>query len=157
MNLLIDKTVNALKKKKLKVAFAESCTGGMLSGAITSVGGSSKVFVMSIVAYSNRSKINVLKVPKRTIAKYGAVSKECCAAMLRGLCKITKSNIYLSITGIAGPDGNSKTKPIGLVYIGLKKGDKIKIHKYLFSNKSRSYIQKIAIKKSLELILNFIE
>ena len=148
------KLINLLKKKKLKIAVAESCTGGMLSSAITSVGGSSKVFTMGLVTYSNQAKTSILKVPKQVIKKYGAVSPQCCSSMVRNLSKISKSNICVSITGIAGPKGGSKKKPVGLVYIGIKKGNKIEINKYLFNNNGRMFIQKSALNNSLKLILS---
>jgi len=155
--VLNKKIVNSLKRKKLKLAIAESCTGGMLSSAITSVSGASKVFTMGLVTYSNQAKMSILKVPKKIIQKHGAVSIQCCLSMLNNLSKISKSNIAVSITGIAGPSGGSKQKPVGLVYVGIKKGNKIKIHKYLFKNKGRSYIQKAAVRKSLGLVLNILK
>ncbi len=145
--------IGILIKKKLKISFAESCTGGLLSSKITSINGASKVFNLSFVTYSNQSKIKVLKVNKDIIKKYGAVSHECCSAMVKNLSKISKSNINVSITGIAGPKGGTKQKPVGLVYIGIKKGNKIQINKCLFKNKKRSSIQKAAVKKALNLIL----
>ncbi len=157
MKKLSQKIVKVLKKKKLKLAIAESCTGGMLSGAITSVSGSSKVFTMGLVTYSNQSKNRLLKVPIQIIKKHGAVSIQCCFSMVNNLTKISKSNIAVSVTGIAGPSGGSKKKPVGLVYIGIKKGNKVKVNRYLFKNKSRSKIQRSAVKKSLELILSFLK
>ena len=157
MKLLAKKIVKILTKKKLKISFVESCTGGMLSSAITSVSGSSKVFTVGLVAYSNQSKIKVLKVPKKIIRKYGSISKQVCLTMVKNLSKISKTNISVSITGIAGPNGGTKIKPIGLVYVGIKKGNKIEVKKYLFKNKGRSYIQKAAINKSLGLILSFLK
>ena len=151
------KIVSLLKRKKLKISFTESCTGGLLSSAITSVGGSSKVFTLSLVAYSNQSKTKVLKVPKNIIRKYGSVSAPVCLAMVKNLSKISKTNISVSITGIAGPSGGTKIKPVGLVYVGIKKGNRVEIKKYLFKNKGRSYIQKAAVNKSLELILSFLK
>jgi len=151
------KLVNSLKKKNLKIAVAESCTGGMLSSAITSVSGSSKVFNLGLVAYSNESKIKVLKVSKNIIRKYGSVSEQVCLAMVKNLNKISKTNISVSITGIAGPSGGTKIKPVGLVYVGIKKGNRAEIKKYLFKNKGRSYIQKAAVNKSLGLILSFLK
>ena len=121
MKNLSKKVVQKLIKKKLKVSFAESCTGGLLSSSITSISGSSKVFNLGLVTYSNKAKMNILKVPKKIISKYGAVSKECCLSMVKNLSKISKANISISITGIAGPKGGTKQKPIGLVYIGIKK------------------------------------
>ena len=146
-----------LFKKKIKISFAESCTGGLLSSAITSVSGSSKVFTLSLVAYSNQSKTKVLKVPKNIIRKYGSVSEPVCLAMVKNLNKISKTNISVSITGIAGPSGGTKIKPVGLVYVGIKKGNRVEVKKYLFKNKGRSYIQKAAVNKSLGLILSFLK
>ena len=150
------KIVSLLKRKKLKIAFAESCTGGMLSSAITSVSGSSKVFTMGLVTYSNQAKTTILKVPQKKIKKYGAVSVQCCLAMVNNLSKISKSKVCISITGIAGPKGGSKQKPVGLVYIGIKVGKKIVINKFNFKNKGRTYIQRQTVKKSLNLLFRLI-
>ena len=157
MKKISQKIVRLLKKKRLKISFAESCTGGLLSSAITSVSGASKVFTMGLVTYSNEAKTSILKVPKQIIKKHGAVSIECCLSMVNNLSKISKSKICVSITGIAGPSGGTKKKPTGLVYVGIKKGNKIKIHKCLFKNKGRSYIQKATVRKSLGLILNILK
>ena len=154
---LNQKIVSHLKKKKNKISTAESCTGGMLSSAITSVSGSSKVFTMGIVSYSNQSKITILKVPKKIIKKYGSVSMQCCLAMVNNLSKISKSKVCLSITGIAGPKGGSKQKPIGLVYIGVKVNKKVIAYKCNFKNKGRTFIQKQTVKKSLNLLLKLIK
>ena len=156
MKKKIIQIIKLLKRKKLKISVAESCTGGMLSSAITSVSGASKVFAMGLVTYSNDSKISILKVPKKIILKHGAVSIQCCLSMVNNLSKICKSNVSVSITGIAGPSGGTKQKPIGLVYIGIKRANKVKINRFLFKNKGRSNIQKAATKKALELILNTI-
>ena len=157
MKILSKKIVNLLKKKKLKISFVESCTGGLLSSFITSVSGSSKVFTLGLITYSNKSKIDVLKIPKKIINNFGAVSEQTCLSMVKNLNKISKSNILLSITGIAGPSGGTKKRPVGLVYIGIKRGNKINVNKYLFRNKGRTYIQRATVKKSLELILNFLK
>ena len=146
--------IRLLTKKKLKISFAESCTGGQLASAITSISGASKVFNLGLVTYSNQAKIKVLKVNKSIIKKYGAVSHECCYAMVNNLSKISKANINVSITGIAGPKGGTKKKPVGLVYIGVKKGNKTKINKYLFKSKNRSSMQKATVKKALDLIIS---
>ena len=148
------KVVSLLKRKKLKLAIAESCTGGMLSNYITSINGASKVFTMGLVTYSNQAKINILKVPKKIIQKSGAVSVKCCLYMVNNLSKISKSEICVSITGIAGPGGGTKQKPVGLVYIGLKKRGTVTIKKYNFKNKGRTNIQKKTVKKTLSLIYN---
>ena len=153
MKNLANKVVQKLIKKKLKVSFAESCTGGLLSSSITSISGSSKVFNLGLITYSNKAKINILKVPNKIIEKYGAVSEECCLSMVKNLSKISKANISVSITGIAGPKGGTKLKPVGLVYIGIKKGNKILIQKNLFKNKDRFSIQKATVKKVLNSIL----
>ena len=142
-----------LKKKNLKLAVVESCTGGLLACTITSISGASKVFNLGLVTYSNQAKIKILKVNKNIIKKYGAVSHECCSAMVKNLSRISKANINVSITGIAGPKGGTKQKPVGLVYIGVKKGDKIQINKCLFKSKKRSSIQRATVKKALDLIL----
>ena len=152
MKNLAKKVVQKLIKKKLKVSFVESCTGGLLSSSITSISGSSKVFNLGLITYSNKSKINILKVPKKIIAKNGAVSKECCLSMVNNLSKISKANIAVSITGIAGPNGGTKSKPVGLVYIGIKKGNKIIIRESIFKNKNRISIQKATVSTSLKII-----
>ena len=154
MKLLNQNIVKKLSKKKLKISLAESCTGGLLSSAITSISGSSKIFTLGLVAYSNQSKIKVLKVPKKTIRKYGAVSEQVCLVMVKNVSKIGKTSMCVSITGTAGPTGGTKKKPVGLIYIGIKKNNKINVKKYLFKNKGRSYIQKAAVNKSLRLILS---
>ena len=151
------KIVSLLKKKKLNLAIAESCTGGMLSSAITSVSGSSKIFMMGLVTYSNQAKTGILKVPQKIIKKYGAVSVQCCLAMVNNLKKISKSKVCVSITGIAGPKGGSKLKPVGLVYIGIIVRKKVFVNKCNFRNKGRTYIQKQTVKKSLNLLLKLIK
>ena len=152
MQNLVNKLVKKLIQKKLKISFAESCTGGMLSSTITSVSGSSKVFNLGLVTYSNKAKIDILKVPKKIISKYGSVSNECCLLMVKNLSKISKANISVSVTGIAGPNGGTKLKPVGLVYIGIKKGNKIIVQKNLFKNKNRISIQKNTVNSVLQII-----
>ncbi len=149
--------IRLLTKKKLKISFAESCTGGLLASSITSISGASKVFNLSFITYSNQAKIEILKVNKNIIKKYGAVSHECCLSMVNNLSKISKANVNVSVTGIAGPKGGDKKKPVGLVYIGIKKGNKIKVNKFLFKSKKRSSIQKATVKKALNLILRVIK
>ena len=154
---LNQKVVSLLKRKKIKISIAESCTGGMLSSTITSVSGSSKVFTLGLVTYSNQSKIRILKVPNKIISKYGAVSVQCCLAMVNNLSKISKSKVCVSITGIAGPKGGSKQKPVGLVYIGIRVGKKVVINKCNFRNKGRLFTQKQTVKKTLNLLLKLIK
>jgi len=153
MKNLAKKLVKELIKKKLKISFAESCTGGMLSSRITSISGSSKIFNLGLVTYSNKAKIDILKVPKKIIRKYGAVSNECCLSMVKNLSKISKANISVSVTGVAGPNGGTRLKPVGLVYIGIKIGNKISIQKNLFKSKNRISIQKATTTKVLKSIL----
>ena len=151
------KIIILLKKKKLRISFAESCTGGLLSSTFTSVSGSSKVFNLGLVAYSNQSKTKALRIPKNIIKKYGSVSEQVCLAMVKNVSKISKTNMSVSITGIAGPSGGSMRKPVGLVYVGIKKDNRAEVKKYLFKNKGRSYIQRTAVNKSLGLILSFLK
>ena len=151
------KIISLIKRKKMKLSVAESCTGGMLSSAITSVSGSSKVFVMGLVTYSNQAKTSILKVPQKIIKKYGAVSIQCCLAMVNNLNKISKSKVCISVTGIAGPKGGSKQKPVGLVYIGIRVGKKVVVNKCNFKNKGRIFIQKQTVKKTLNLLVQLIK
>ena len=155
MKKLSQSVVKLLSKKRLKISFAESCTGGLLSSTITSISGSSKIFTIGLVTYSNQAKINILKVPKKIIKKHGAVSYETCLAMVKNLNKISKTNISVSITGVAGPKGGTKEKPVGLVYIGIKKGNKILVKKNYFKSNKRILIQKATVNKALNLVLRF--
>ena len=150
------KIVTLLKRKKLKIAIAESCTGGMLSSSFTSISGASKVFLIGLVTYSDQAKMEILKVPKKIIQKHGAVSVQCCLSMVNNLSKISKSKFCISVTGIAGPKGGSKQKPVGLVYIGIKKDKIVKINRYVFKNRGRNFIQKATVNKALKLIHNFL-
>jgi PncC family amidohydrolase len=146
-----------LKKNKIKVAVAESCTGGLISYNLTKIPGASKFFMVGIVSYSNISKLDLLKVRKKTLTKYGAVSAEICKEMCNNLLKISKTNIAISVTGIAGPDGGTKKKPIGLVYIGICSKNKLEIKKFNFGKKlSRIHIQNETLKKTIKLIENHI-
>jgi len=157
MKLVTEKIVKKLIKKKLKISIAESCTGGLLSSAIVSIKGSSKVFKLGLITYSNESKIKVLKISKKIIKKYGAVSENVCKSMVINVSKIGKTYMSVSITGIAGPSGGTAKKPVGLVYVGIKTGNKINIKKYLFKNKGRAYVQKSAVNKCLAAILSSLE
>ena len=152
MKFLIKKLI----QKKLKISFAESCTGGMLTKSITSYSGASKIFNLSLITYSNQSKIKILKVNKDIIKKFGAVSHECCKAMVINLSKISQANINISTTGIAGPGGGTKKKPVGLVYIGVKKGKKIIVSKNIFKTKNRIAIQKSTVRKAIRILNSII-
>ena len=157
MKKISQKIVRLLRKKRLKISFAESCTGGLLSSTITSISGSSKVFTIGLVTYSNQSKINLLKVPKNIIRKHGAVSYETCLTMVKNLSKISKTNISVSVTGIAGPKGGTKKKPVGVVFIGIKKNNKTLVKKHLLKNKKRTSFQRATVIKALNLILSFLK
>ena len=145
-----------LIKKKLTISVAESCTGGLLAHNLTKLANSSKYFEMGLTTYSNQAKIKILKVNKKIIKKYGAVSQECCKAMVENLSKISKSQINVSVTGIAGPGGVSKNKPMGLVYIGIKKGRNLQIKENKFKSKKRYLIQLSTVKKIINIILDII-
>ncbi len=153
-------SINLLHKKLIKtkttISIAESCTGGLLSSKLTKLSGSSKYFKMGLITYSNNAKINILNVNKKIIDRYGAVSQECCKSMVENLSKLSKSKINVSITGVAGPKGGTINKPVGLVFIGIKKGNKILIIKNLFGNKKRSIVQNNTVKKCINLLIKII-
>ena len=152
----IDKLHKKLIKTKTTISIAESCTGGLLSSKLTKLSGSSKYFKMGLITYSNNAKINILNVNKKVIDRYGAVSQECCRSMVENLSKLSKSKINISITGVAGPKGGTKYKPIGLVFIGIKTGNKILIIKNLFGKKKRSIVQNNTVKKCINLLIKII-
>ena len=152
----IEKLHKKLIKKNITLSSAESCTGGLLSSKFTRLSGSSKYFQMGLVTYSNNAKIKILKVKKKIIDKYGSVSPECCGSMVQGLTKISKSKINISITGIAGPNGGTKDKPVGLVYIGLTKRNKTIVSKNFFKKKDRKSIQNKTVEKCIKLIQDII-
>ena len=145
-----------LIKKKLTISVAESCTGGLMAHNLTKLANSSKYFRMGLTTYSNQSKIKILKVNKYIIRKFGAVSNECCKAMVQNLSKISKSKINISITGIAGPGGGSKEKPVGVVYIGVKKGKTLLIKENKFKSKNRNSIQKSTVRTVIKIISKII-
>ena len=145
-----------LIKKKLTISVAESCTGGLLAHKLTKLANSSKYFQMGLITYSNQSKTKILKVDKNIIKKNGAVSNECCKAMVQNLSKISKSKINVSITGIAGPGGGSKEKPVGLVYIGIKKGKTLFVKENKFKSNNRTSIQKSTVSTVIKIINNII-
>mgnify|MGYP001480514992 FL=1 len=156
MKIISKKVVNLLRKKALKISFAESCTGGLLSSSITSISGSSKVFTLGLITYSNQAKVKLLKVSPNILKKHGAVSYETCLSMVKNLSKISKTNVSISVTGIAGPNGGTRNKPVGMVYIGLKKGTKILVKKFIFKSKKRISIQRSTVNEAFKLILKTI-
>ncbi|MBI2996001.1 MAG: competence/damage-inducible protein A [Candidatus Melainabacteria bacterium] len=151
-------TLESLVAKKLTtqnktIAIAESCTGGLLSKRLTDIPGSSKYIKLNVVTYSNEAKNKILNVPQKLLTKYGAVSFQVAKAMAIGVKKLAKTNLGLSITGIAGPSGSTKTKPVGLVYFGLAKENKIKTIKMLFGKNSiREEIRWLATQFALNWI-----
>ena len=145
-----------LIQKKLTISVAESCTGGLLANNLTKLSNASKYFQVGLITYSNNAKIKILKVNKKIIDKYGAVSPETCGAMVKNLAKISKSKINISITGIAGPNGGTKLKPVGLVYIGVKKNNRLLIAKNVFKQKSRKAIQNATVNRVFRIINSII-
>ena len=142
-------------KKKIKLSFAESCTGGLLSSLITSFPNSSKIFTIGYVTYSNLSKQKTLGVKNKILKKYGAVSREVAKEMVNGLWKKNKVNIVVSITGIAGPTGETKNKKIGLVYIGIKSKKGIQINEFDFKG-NREKIRLVSVEKAIDMISSVI-
>ena len=148
---LFKKIIKILIKKNITISVAESCTGGLLSSKISSVSGVSKVFNMGLITYSNKAKFNLLKIYPKHIKKYGAVSHETATIMVKNLHKLSKSKLCISTTGIAGPSGFTKTKPVGLVFIGIKYKNKIAVLKRNFKG-SRNQIQQKTVKAIFTLL-----
>jgi len=148
------KVIKKLIRNKITISVAESCTGGLIASEITSVPNSSNIFNLGLVTYSNQSKEKLLKIKKQNLKKYGAVSAQICKDMVENLFKISKTDLCISTTGIAGPGGGSKLKPVGLVYIGIKFKKISKIYMYNFDKKlERNKIQK----KTVNTILNLLD
>jgi len=147
------KILKILKVKKLTVACAESCTGGLISSYVTSYSGASNFFIGSIIPYSNELKYKLLGVPHKQISKNGSVSKKVAYLMAKKLSIKTKANISISTTGIAGPTGASSLKPIGLIYVGISINRSVKVYKFNFSKKySRKKIQKLTLFKIILIL-----
>lgn len=151
-------TVELLKSKKLKLATAESCTGGLISKRITDVSGSSEVFDGGVVCYSNRFKENVLGVSPEILKKYGAVSRETAREMVKGVLSLTKADIAVAVTGIAGPSSDDTNKPVGLVYIAVSDGKSTIVKKLLnnFTGDVREQNRSISADTALEMIMEAI-
>lgn len=151
-------TVELLKSKKLKLATAESCTGGLISKRITDISGSSEVFEGGVVCYSNRFKENVLGVSPETLKKYGAVSRETAREMVKGVLSLTKADIAVAVTGIAGPSSDDTNKPVGLVYIAVSDGKSAIVKKLLnnFTGDVREQNRSISADTALEMIMEAI-
>lgn len=142
---------NALRKKGLKLAIAESCTGGLLSSMITDIPGSSDYFEGSIVAYSNSVKSGKLGVKSATLASYGAVSRETAGEMAQGAGKAFKADISAAVTGIAGPGGGTPKKPVGLVFIAVSKGGRTVVKRFLFKG-GRKAVKKMSAEAALKML-----
>ena len=142
-------------KKKIKMSFAESCTGGLLSSLITSFPNSSKIFISGFITYSDLSKQKMIGVKSKTLKKYGAVSKEVAIEMVNGIWNKNKINIALSITGIAGPTGQTKNKKVGLVYVGIKSKKGIQINEFDFKG-NREKIRLVSVEKAIDMISSVI-
>ena len=144
-----------LTKRNISISTAESCTGGLISKRLTDVSGSSKYIKFNAVTYSNKAKEKILNIKSKTIKKYGAVSSQTAKEMAEEIRKIANTEIGLSVTGIAGPTGGSKEKPVGLVYFGLAKGNRVKTQKVNFgSNSSRTDIRWLASQFALKWLLD---
>ncbi len=154
---MIKNLILLLKDHQITLALAESCTGGRISKSITSFSGDSSFFLGSLVCYSNDVKINLLHVKKNTIASFGAVSNETCLEMINGIKKSFNSQAGIAVTGIAGPTGGSKEKPVGTVFIGVFFNDHIEIKKFNFNNKSRKKVQNKAEIEAIKLLYKFIK
>ena len=137
--------IKELLKRNITISVAESCTGGLLSSKFTSVAGISKIFNMGLITYSNKAKSNLLKISQNHLKKYGAVSHQTATLMVKNLHHLTKSKLCISTTGIAGPSGGTRAKPIGLIYFGIKYKNKTIILEKKFKG-SRAQIQQKTIK-----------
>jgi len=137
--------IKKLLKRNISISIAESCTGGLLSSKFTSVAGISKIFNMGLITYSNKSKSSLLKISQNDLKKYGAVSHQTAALMVKNLQRLTKSKLCISTTGIAGPSGGTKVKPVGLIYFGIKYRNKTIILEKKFKG-SRIQIQQKTVK-----------
>ncbi|MDD5530635.1 MAG: CinA family protein [bacterium] len=145
-----------LKEKKLTISVVESCTGGLIQKLITDTAGSSEYFLGGVVAYSNKLKEKLIGVKHTTLLKYGAVSKETSVELANGITKITGSNIGISTTGIAGPGGGTKDKPVGLIYIGIRIGKKTTSYKYIFKG-TREQIRKQTAEEGLKKVIEIVK
>lgn len=135
---LVPRIAKRLKARKQWLATAESCTGGLIAQLLTGVAGSSAWFERGLVTYSNRAKVELLGVPQSVIDRHGAVSRECCEAMASGLLQQAAVQWAISVTGIAGPSGGSKDKPVGTVWIGVAQAGAVEARHFLFSGDRES-------------------
>lgn len=141
-----------LRAKELKIATAESCTGGLIAAAITDVAGASDVFECGFVTYSNKAKTDMIKVSPETLELHGAVSSETAEEMAKGALLNSSAHITVSVTGIAGPGGATETKPVGLVYFGVATKDTLSSDKQIFSG-NRHDIREQTVDHALDLLM----
>ena len=154
--MLEERIGRILKEKSLKIAVAESCTGGLIANRITNVQGASEYFEMGFVTYSNDAKELFLFVPEEMIAKAGAVSYEVAQLMAQGVREVTDVDVALSVTGIAGPGGGTPEKPVGTVYIGLASKEGVFVRKFLFSG-DRIEIKQQTSEEALKMVRDVLE
>lgn len=156
MNKLVRSVGRLLLKQRLNLSICESCTGGMLGSIITSIPGSSRYFKGGVIAYSNEVKKNFVGVKNHTLNKFGAVSEQTARQMAQGTRRLIGADIGVSITGIAGPKGGTKEKPVGTVFIGITDNKKIKVYKFHFKG-NRNQIRKNVCTQALKLLVDFIK
>jgi nicotinamide-nucleotide amidase len=152
LTLQVTKILEKLRVKKLKIATAESCTGGLLSALFTSIAGASNVFERGFITYSNEAKIEMLGVKKSSLEKFGAVSAQVAREMAAGALKNSGADIAIAITGIAGPKSDDTKKPVGLVYIALAVKNKIEVKEFNFSG-SRGQIRESSVAAAIDLVV----
>ena len=145
-----------LKKYNMKLTTAESCTGGLLAGTFLNVPGASLVYEEGYITYANKSKRKLLGVKKKTLKEHGAVSKQTAKQMAKGAAKAAGADVAVSVTGIAGPDGGTAEKPVGLVYIGCYVNQKVKVRKCMFCG-NREEIRRQSVQAALEFAIECIQ
>ena len=151
-----ERLLKALLDKGLTLSIAESCTGGLLANRITNIPGSSKVFLLGIIAYANSANYRLLKIPEKTIRNYGAVSSPTARLMAEGARRLGGSDLGIGLTGIAGPGGGNKSKPVGTVFIAVSSSRKTLVKKFHFTG-SRLRIKKQAADKAIQMLLEAIK
>ena len=156
MQDLIEKISRLLKEKQMKIATAESCTGGLLGHSITNIPGSSQYYQGGVISYSNDLKMQLLGVTEETLLRHGAVSEETAREMADGLKRAVKADICIATTGIAGPGGGTAEKPVGLVYIALSANKNKRVNKYIFKG-TRVENKRNTCKSAFKMVLNYLE
>lgn len=147
-----ERVLRRYREQGLKIATAESCTGGLIAALLTEIAGSSDVFERGFVTYSNEAKQELLGVPEALLAEHGAVSEPVARAMAEGALKYSRADVAVSVTGIAGPGGGTETKPVGLVYMGYAKGEQLRCERHVFAG-NRAEVRRQVVERSLEILL----